>query len=165
MFNKQNITLSGVLLALLLGVIGLIGGNTQSVPQSTNLLGGMTNLDGLTITPVDSGDGLKIGSSGDLVAAHEFSTCAPTFSSADMIATSSAIGICTDSSFTTSDKVLATQRFTGATTGLPTEGLFPALSIIATTTGQFGILVTNYTGAASTSINAIYRTYSYQLER
>lgn len=163
MNSTRNLWVAVVVLAII-----AVGG--YLFPQASKLLGrvGTAFPNGICVgsnCAVSTAGSFRIGSSGTEVAGHQYGTCAASFASADLAATTSAIGICLDSTFTTSDKVLATQRFTGATTGLPSFGLFPVLQIIATTSGQFGVQVTNYTGAASTSINAIYRTYSYQLER
>lgn len=103
---------------------------------------------------------LTVSSAGTAIAGLEFGTCSPSFSSADLAASTTAVGICTDSTVAAGDKFVVTQRFTGASTGLPSMGLFPVIAVIASTTGQYGIQVANFTGAASTSINTLYRTYS-----
>jgi len=170
--NKTTVVWVGLIVVALIAIGGYM------YPEAQNILGGGTRFpNGLSAdrtAPIDGqvrGTTLTItgastfGSAGTAVTALEFGTCSPSFPSADLAASTTATGICTDSSVTTSDKFLATQRFTGATTGLPSLGLFPVLNVIATTSGQYGIVVTNFTGAASTSINAIYRTYSVQVTR
>lgn len=76
MFNKTNITLGGAIIAIVLSILGLFGGNNQQtdVPQPTRL-GGMTNYDGITITPVLSTDGFKLGTNGTLRAEEIRGTC------------------------------------------------------------------------------------------
>ena len=171
--NKVIVWVIGIVafVALVIGSVALVGGNQSAATSAPTVGAGTRFPNGIAVgsgASVTTGTALTIGSNGDALSSHEFNTCTPVFSSADLAATTTAIGICTDSSFATSDKVQVMQKFTGAVTGFPTSGgngMFPSLTVIATTTGQFGIQVINFTGAATTSINSIYRTYSYQLER
>jgi len=71
--NKNYIVIAIVALILGIAIGAVVGGNNQ--PQNSPIVGGMTNLDGLTITPVDSGDGLTVGSSGTNVSFIASGTC------------------------------------------------------------------------------------------
>lgn len=61
------VTLAVVALALL----GL-GASTELQNNQGVALGGMTNFDGLTLTPVDSTDGLRVGPSGTSPTTHKY---------------------------------------------------------------------------------------------
>ena len=54
-------------------VLGLVGGNKTATTNQT--LGGMTGYSGLTLTPQDTGDGLKVGSSGSTLSFVRAGTC------------------------------------------------------------------------------------------
>jgi hypothetical protein len=92
-----------------------------------------------------------------------FGSCTPTFSSADMIASSTAVGICSISDVLTTDTIIAT-RHRSVVLGDSYSG-FPVKGILATTTGKLGIIITNETGAATTSINSLYRKIDYLILR
>lgn len=136
----------------------LLGLGRGSVGGSTNY-GGDLVVDGFTAAST------TVGTLGTSKTFEGFTTCTPSFSSADLAASTTAVGICTDARVAVGDKILVTTRFSGASTGLPSMGLFPSIAVIASTTGAFGIQSTNFTGAATTSINSIYRTYSYLIIR
>jgi len=106
---------------------------------------------------------LQVGSSGNKQVLSQFGACTPSFSSADSIASSTQVGICKISGFVTSDKVVATQKLLTAT-GLTYRG-FPVAGILATTSGQFGVITSNETGAATTSVNSVYRRINYVIVR
>lgn len=88
--------------------------------------------------------------------------CLPSFSSADMAASSSATGICFDTSIVAGDNIQVTSS--GVPIGMLGNG-FVSLRATATTSGQFGVLITNSSGGATTSINSVYRAVNWQSER
>lgn len=57
--NKQNILWGIAGLALVLSIIGLVGGHNQSA--SGVRLSGVTNYDSLTLAPTNATEGLKVG--------------------------------------------------------------------------------------------------------
>lgn len=160
MFTKQNILIGLVGIALILSVIGLVGGN-QSVPT----LGGVTNLDALTLdngnlivtngTITASGSisatgGTTIGSAGSAVSTLIFGQLGP--SSCTGTATQ-AIGAqttytCTVSGALTNDRIFVTLAST-------TPSWVLLSNAYASTTGSNDVRVVLFnassTGAAATA--------------
>ncbi len=61
-----------LLIAVTVTIIALFGLGVAKENVATPTLGGMTNYDGLTLTPVESTDGLKVGPSGTSPTTHKF---------------------------------------------------------------------------------------------
>lgn len=143
------------------GVVGAIGTNPieNYIPAIKYNEGYYSNL------PVVTTAGATLGTSGTAIANYLYGTCTPSFSSADLAASTTAVGICKDASILGTETITATQIYRGPATGLPSYGLFPVLNIVSTTTGQYGIRVESAIGAATTSINSQYRQYSVTVVR
>ncbi len=162
-----------VVLCFVLVVVVAQAASTISANISTDgtlIVGGGTEIggptapaSGLEVTGIASSSSLVVGG-GTSITRVEKGSCSPSFSSADLAASTTAVGICTDASFVSTDSVIATQKLTSVL-GLLGNMAFPVKSIVATTSGQFGIIVTNELGVATTSINSVFRTYSYILVR
>lgn len=111
------------------GTVALVGGN-----QSVTSLAGMTNLDGLTITPVDSGDGFKVGANGGLTQEMRSSTCNLATTVARLpIATTSVPFQCSITGVVTGDQVYVTLPAEGAATGQ--AGVAVGYAIASSTAG------------------------------
>lgn len=134
----------GIVLALVLSVLGLVGGH-QSAPG----LGGVTNYDSVTIAPTTYTEGLKIGTSTPTLVNNLIKgTCNLLGMDTSQAATSTASYDCAVTGVVPGDTVIATL---GTTTQNTIQGsaIWSLQSAKASTTaGYVTFRVTNLTGAA-----------------
>lgn len=165
MNNKTSIGLGVV--AVILASFALILTVHFNAHKSFGASTATTNLPSLGLATIavgpGCGDNFTTCTAADL-ALIKPALCTPTLSSADFAASSTVVGICTDATFVATDKVQVTQKLS-TQTGLSSQGQIMCTGIVGTTSGQFGVLMTNLTGAATTSTNGVYRTCSYEITR
>lgn len=159
--SKQNITLGGVIIALILGIVGLIGGN-QSAPQEIRL-GGVTNYDTLQVQT------LKIGTSTNVsnLSYGQVTTCGLLLSGTAQTASTTKAYDCAITGVQPGDTILYSTPTTTAPTTDLSLWLFTGVRA-STTAGFVTFAVQNRTGAdavisaaAASSTNVvIFRTQS-----
>lgn len=130
-----------IAVAIVIALIGLVGGN-----QSEPAVAGMSNLDGLTLVPVDSTDGLKVGSNGSTNQEIKSTTCTLATTELPLEATSTDAFTCAITGVNTGDQVFVS---------LPSNsgsnlGGFVVDSATAGS-GTITVGITNLTGAATSS--------------
>lgn len=139
-------------------------------PQATQLLGGITNYDSITITPTVSGEGLKIGSSGTTIGGIVAGSCtiwAPAQTIAatttQQIVCQSATngGIATLGAGVTTDAICTLNHASSTNSTIGGLGVFgvSASSTQGTIVGQLSNLTGNtftWTAAASSSAQWTY---------
>lgn len=159
--NKNNYVLGGV--ALVIAIIALfIGIGSRSEVSAP--LAGMTNLDGLTITPVDSGDGLKVGSNGSTVAELIANTCTLIGAGEVITASTTRPFDCAITGIASGDILIG--QIATSTAYAPGQVMgFVIVGSKASTTAGFGsFLVFNGTGADNKmSVRGYASTTSYYL--
>jgi hypothetical protein len=156
MNDKKNSI--GLVIVAVIAIIALfiaVGSrSTSPIPTSEQDFGGMSNVDGLTITPTESTDGLKVGpaSSATLNTKIISGTCTLT-SYAAISATSTQLHNCAITGVVTSgDRILV--ELPGGT-ALQGPGGFGSLVVAgataSSTAGNISVGILNLTGAATTS--------------
>lgn len=159
MSNKVN-TIGLVVVAVIAIIALFVGIGSQSLPSYE--LAGMSNVDGLTITPVDTGDGLVVGSTGSTITkiiTGTGSLIGPNYTS---LAASSSIPF--DIAVTgvvSTDKVFA-QFATSSAVG---AGWLITGASASTTSGYITLGVVNNTGAAATIPASVASTTKYFIIR
>ena len=123
-----------------MAAVGFLGGQ-----QMTDKLGGMTNLDGLTITPVLSSDGLAVGSSGTTIQKVIDTTCSIVANSS-VPATSTRNFDCTVTGVVSGDRVTA---MLAASSSVASQYVIKGVTA-STTDGYVTISLLNLTGTAAT---------------
>lgn len=159
MQNKNGLILGG--LALIMAVLALLTALSEKPSSVNEVLAGMSNLDGLTITPAETGDGLKIGSSGSTVTKLISGTCSIIAQSYTMAASTSLPVDCAVTGAVSGDAVFA--RF--ATSSPTGEGWLVAQSSASTTSGFITMRIVNNTGASAVIPASIASTTQYLIIR
>lgn len=144
--NKKFIY-GAIMLTFIVAVLALLVGLGAGV-QSNDSTGGITNLDGLTITPAESGDGLKVGSNGSTLAEMKVVSCDLIGSNGSHAASTTKPYDCAITGITSSDVAFA-QLATSTAIGSGSLGWAIVASKASTTAGYVTVLLANFTGAAA----------------
>ena len=171
--NKFNIIWVALVAVAIIAITGLLFPKTG---EQIRTLAGMTNLDGLTISAADSGDGLIVGTTTGRTTTTKIisGTCNLTSISLGQIdATSTLVHWCNVTGVTTGDKVFGsppTQALAaGSTTILAGPNMFGGLIFgaagLASTSGRIAVPITNLTGAATGSYAGATTSYQYFIIR
>lgn len=165
MFNKQNMTLGGVILAIILGVLALVGGNNQSaVPVSlgaegTRFPNGVSV--GTSVSPTS--DGFLVGTSGTNITRMNAGTCYLQPNATTIAASTTAVVECQGTAAIKNPNTTNTSALTGVssgdfvsvmlsttTAGSTIEGLDIIGASASTTQGYITLRMVNQTGTTFT---------------
>lgn len=149
--NKIITWVIGIVAVVALG-LGLVGGNNQSVPSNDGLKG-MTNLSGLVITPLDSGDGLVVGTSGTNTSFSGLigTSCNLLGMNVSHAASTTKAYDCAVTGLTSSYNVvaqLATSTLYATTTQGASQSWYVSQAKASTTAGFATVMVTYFGGAS-----------------
>lgn len=173
--NNSKLIVGGVVIAIIISLFAYF--RSPSVTGPSEFLGAagtllaenyipyvMYNGGFYTAKSISTTADLTIGSSGTAISAIVTNSCTASSPVATYVASSTTVWICTDSAVAAGDKIFA--QISNPTTPYATwGGTFTAITSIATTSGQFGVVVRNEWGAATSSVNSLYQKVNYLITR
>lgn len=142
-------------LILLVFISGLVGGN-----QSVNV-GGMSNLDGLTIVPVESTDGFKLGTNGSTKTKDIIGSGVLIYSNNTVIASTTRVFDIAVTGVVAGDNVSVQL----GTTSAPGLGWVLAGASASSTNGFITVQIGNQTGATTSVPPQISSSTFYKVDR